>query len=371
MKILFGVQGTGNGHISRSRSLAHALRAQGVSVDYLLSGRPAEAYFDMQAFGDYRARPGLSFATRNGAISLWQTLRQSRPLTLWQDIRQLDLTGYQLVLSDFEPITAWAARRQGLDSLGISHQAAFSWPIPRRFDDISARLIMRHYAPVSRAIGLHWFHFGHPILPPIVDTLMPAPSRGEILVYLPFESLSAITALLGRFVGVAFVCYHPQVSESYQQGNLQFHPLSRSAFTASLASCEGVISNAGFELASEALTLGKKLLVKPLSGQFEQASNAMTLEMLGLGAVMASLDPGAVRQWLDHPGIGLIRYPDVATALAAWLADGAREPVTELANRLWRQVCLPEPVCERLAELGFSDSLYCDLLLQQGSFARL
>ena len=61
----------------------------------------------------------------------------------WQDIRQLDLTGYQLVLSDFEPVTAWAARRQGLDSLGISHQAAFFWPIPRRFDDVRARFIMR------------------------------------------------------------------------------------------------------------------------------------------------------------------------------------------------------------------------------------
>lgn len=371
MKILFGVQGTGNGHISRSRSLARALAAEGVTVDYLLSGRPAEDYFDMEAFGDYRAHPGLSFVTRDGAVSLWQTLRQSRPLTLWQDIRQLDLTGYQLVLSDFEPITAWAARRQGLDSLGISHQAAFAWPIPRRFDDVRARFIMRHYAPVSRAIGLHWFHFGHPILPPIVDALTPAPSRGEVLVYLPFESLAAICELLGRFVGVAFVCYHPQVHESYQQGNLVFHPLSRPAFTASLASCEGVISNAGFELASEALTLGKKLLVKPLTGQFEQASNAMTLEMLGLGDVMTSLDPGTVRQWLDHPGIGHIRYPDVAAALASWLAQGAQEPVDALARRLWRQVLLPESVCERLAELGLSDSLCCNLLLQGGSFARL
>lgn len=364
MKILYGVQGTGNGHISRCRTLANALRAQGVEVDYLLSGRAPEAYFDMEAFGDYRSFAGLSFVTQEGSVSLWQTLKGSRPIQLYRDIRQLDLSGYDLVLSDFEPITAWAARRHGLNSLGISHQAAFAHPIPRRFDDLRARLIMQHYAPVAQTIGLHWFHFGHPILPPIIDPLTPQPGRGEVLVYLPFESLNAIQALLGRFSSVSFVCYHPEVREPYLQGNLMFHPLSRTLFTQSLVACDGVICNAGFELASEALTLGKKLLVRPLSGQFEQATNAMTLEMLGLGVVMSTLDPGAVRQWLGEPGIGRIHYPDVASALAFWLADGAEEPLPQLAQRLWRQVLLPEPVCEHLAELGLADGLSCSWLLQ-------
>ena len=42
MRILFGVQGTGNGHISRSRTLARALKSRGVAVDYLFSGRAAD-----------------------------------------------------------------------------------------------------------------------------------------------------------------------------------------------------------------------------------------------------------------------------------------------------------------------------------------
>ena len=59
MRILYGVQGTGNGHISRCRSVAEALARKGVEVDYLLSGRPANGYFDMQAFGHYRAVPAV------------------------------------------------------------------------------------------------------------------------------------------------------------------------------------------------------------------------------------------------------------------------------------------------------------------------
>ncbi len=74
MRILFGVQGTGNGHISRSRTLARALRARGLEVDYLFSGRPADGYFEMAEFGDYRAFPGITFVSHEGAISGWRTL---------------------------------------------------------------------------------------------------------------------------------------------------------------------------------------------------------------------------------------------------------------------------------------------------------
>ena len=109
MRILYGVQGTGNGHISRCRSVAEALSRKGVQVDYLLSGRAADAYFDMQAFGSYRALPGLTFASRDGELDLWQTLKQNQPRRFWQDLSSLDLEGYDRVVSDFEPITAWAA----------------------------------------------------------------------------------------------------------------------------------------------------------------------------------------------------------------------------------------------------------------------
>lgn len=364
MRILYGVQGTGNGHVSRCRSMARALSQHGVEVDYVMTGRSQELYFDMQEFGSYRVLPGLSFATRDGQIDLWRSLCRTRPVRLVQDIRALELEGYDRIISDFEPVTAWAAKRQGIASLGISHQAAFAWPVPRKGENWSGRLVMRHYAPVQEAIGLHWFHFGCPILPPIIDALEPQQGRGEILVYLPFESVEAIKELLSRFSSVPFVCFHPDFPSTTQVGNIAFHPLGREHFKLVLSRCAGVISNAGFELASEALVLGKKLLLKPVAGQFEQASNALTLELLGLARVMESLDAGMVRSWLDAEAPGRIHYPDVADALAAWLAAGGQEPVMDLAHRLWRQVTFPETVAECLGELGFSDSLSSSLLLR-------
>lgn len=363
MRILFGVQGTGNGHVTRCRSLARALQQQGVTVDYLFSGRPGGPWFDMEAFGHYQTRDGLTFHTAAGKVDLWQTVWHNHPWQLWQDIRGLQMADYDRIISDFEPVTAWAGRQQQRPVLGISHQAAFRYAIPRCGDDWLGRQIMQHYAPVSESVGLHWFHFGFPILPPVIDTLTPAGDDGRLLVYLPFESRAAISELFSRFGSLPVVCFHPSVTEPEQQGNLLWLPLGREAFVQVLARCHGVVCNAGFELASEALTLGKQLLVKPLHGQFEQASNALALEMLGLGEVMESLNPQTVRHWLTREAPGRVHYPDVAAGLARWLADGEQEPLGQLMARLWRQVCFPEAVCDRLAELGLENGLNCDLVL--------
>ncbi|WP_320152051.1 MJ1255/VC2487 family glycosyltransferase [uncultured Tolumonas sp.] len=357
MRILYGVQGTGNGHISRCRLMAKALKNEGVQVDYIFSGRDADAYFDMQEFGDYRCLSGLSFATKNGAINLWSTINQSKPLQLLRDIKHLSLDDYDSIISDFEPVTAWAAKRQNLPVLGISHQASFRYAVPQTGGDPVARFTMRNFAPVQQAVGLHWFHFGYPILPPIIESLKPGKESGDMLVYLPFESPHAIYELLSRFKSTRFICFHPDFSIPVEQNNLRFMPLGRESFIQVLRGCEGVICNAGFELASEALTLGKRLLLKPLQGQFEQASNAMTLELLGLAIVMQQLDPGQVRHWLNSEKTGSIHYPDVASAVAAWLASGRAETVIDLADRLWRQVIFPEPVMERIHELGLGADL--------------
>lgn len=352
MRILFGVQGTGNGHIARSRTLARALAGSGVQVDYILSGRDPGGYFDMEAFGDYRAFAGLTFASHNGSVSTLRTLAASHPVAFWRDLSAIDCRGYDLVVSDFEPLTAYAAKRAGCPSLGISHQASFEWPVPRWGESGFNRWLMRHFAPVQRQIGLHWFHFGAPLLPPIIDPLQGLADNGAMLVYLPFEGRAQIQDLLSRFTLHRFVCFHPDVQEPYQWRNIEFRPPSRTGFIDVLRGCRGVISNAGFELASEALSLGKKLLVKPLHGQFEQLTNGRSLELMGLATLMDSLDANALRRWLDEEGPGRVTWPNVAQALAQWLVAGADEPIESLSRRLWQQTQFPEEVSERLCDLG-------------------
>jgi uncharacterized protein (TIGR00661 family) len=60
LKILYGVQGTGNGHIARTRALLPALKNKDVEIDFVFSGRSEEDFFDMQEYGNYRVFRGLT-----------------------------------------------------------------------------------------------------------------------------------------------------------------------------------------------------------------------------------------------------------------------------------------------------------------------
>jgi hypothetical protein len=56
--------------------------------------------------------------------------------------------------------------------------------------------------------------------------------------------------------------------------------------------------SAGFEGPSEALYLKKKLLVIPISGQYEQACNAAALQKMGV-PVHFELNTNKIQSWLN------------------------------------------------------------------------
>ncbi|WP_053979415.1 MJ1255/VC2487 family glycosyltransferase [Marinagarivorans algicola] len=342
MKILYGVQATGNGHITRARALAKQFARQGIEVDYLFSGRAADKFFDMEPFGQWQCKRGLTFIHEAGQLNIPKTLRQNSLKTLYNDIRALDLSPYDLVLTDFEPITAWAARKKQKTCIGVGHQYAFYKNVPRRGDNVISRAIMRHFAPADIHLGLHWHHFGQPILPPIAEVHEnnhPI-DNNKILVYLGFEAHDDIVQMIEPFKSHLFVIYGPYPRYQSHE-NIQFKPLSREGFQQDLATCNGVICNAGFELASEAIQLGKKLLVKPLHGQMEQLSNAKALELLNIGMTMNSLNSRTVKGWLDNFEAKQVHYPNVAEAIVEWLQHSNLQDTHILAEQLWAQVTSP------------------------------
>lgn len=351
MKILYGVQGTGNGHISRARMMArYLIEQQDVDVTFLFSGRPREQYFDMDIFGDYLCRKGLTFQVKNGKLSYLQTIRQNNFLTFCKEVRALDLAPYDLVITDFEPVSAWAGRLSSKPAFGVGHQYAFAYDVPREGENPLSRFLMRNFAPASQSIGLHWGNFNGTILPPIVDPRLnemrdqgTADDR-KIVVYLPFENQQQVTALLRQIPDFQFYQYSADLADG-QSGNVTLHKTSYEGFLRDLCSARAVICNAGFELVSESLQLGLDVLIKPLLGQPEQLSNAKALAELGLGTRVDQLDQEEIRNWLSklpEPGTQrtTISYPDVARSLAHWIIDRQREDVRQLVERVWSE-CVP------------------------------
>jgi uncharacterized protein (TIGR00661 family) len=346
MKILYGVQTTGNGHISRSRELIRELKNLGHTVQVLLSGRKPAMPSELKDFEPYQRLKGLTFCTYRGRLKYFHTAFSLDFFQFYRDIASFNGTGFDLVITDFEPISARLARRKSLPSIGVGHQYAFVHAIPLSGDNPLARFVIKNFAPADHPVGLHWHHFNLPILPPIVPQKINGSDRridNKILVYLPFERLNDVLALLKPFRRYEFFIYHGLI-QAEDSGTLHLRPYSRNGFLNDLTECSGVISNAGFELASEAMYLGKKILVKPLAGQMEQISNALAITSLQLGMAMNRLNNVKVAQFLDRPAGAPIKFPNVARLIAKWIEAGHWEDVAGLAKLAWEQTVLPDVV---------------------------
>jgi uncharacterized protein (TIGR00661 family) len=346
MQILYGVQTTGHGHLVRSTPIIRRLRELGHDVHALLSGPPPDQSWLQRIGPPLTSRPGLTFSAEGGRVRYLRTAMRARPLRFLRDIHATPTDGFDLVITDYEPITAWLARINDLPSVGIGHLYAFAWPtVPRAAGNVLTRAILDNFAPAGIPAGSHWDDYGAPILPPTVDPEVLAMPRGPVdpglsLVYLAFEPTADLVALLKQFPREHFHVY-ARVPREHREGNVWVRPLSRACFLEDLVHCRGVIANAGFTLTSECLHLGVALLVKPIAGQLEQESNALALEQLNLASVTRRLAPEDIEAWLARPAPLPQRYPDVTAALIEWLHGGAAEPLAGLSQRLWQATRWP------------------------------
>ncbi|MEQ9582180.1 MAG: glycosyltransferase family protein, partial [Arenibacter sp.] len=71
MKVLYAIQGTGNGHLSRARDVIPALQKKGLELDILVSGIQADIQIPHPV--KYQLQ-GLSFIFgKQGNVNLWRT----------------------------------------------------------------------------------------------------------------------------------------------------------------------------------------------------------------------------------------------------------------------------------------------------------
>ena len=82
------------------------------------------------------------------------------------------------------------------------------------------------------------------------------------------------------------------------------------------------------------LQLGKKLPVKPLTGQYEQISKSI-LQQMGRASAMDRLDKTVLEQWLQLPAESSMNYPEVAPALADWILNPNRCDLKQLVAQIW------------------------------------
>ncbi|HTD93817.1 MAG TPA: glycosyltransferase family protein [Chitinophagaceae bacterium] len=284
MKILYSIQATGNGHISRAMELLPYLKEHG-QVDIFLSGDNSSLRLDTPV--KYRSKGWSLYYNCTGGLNYWKMMKRYEPLRLKQEIRELPVEKYDLVINDFDYITSAACARKRVRSVNFGHQASFLSPNTPRPESRSqaGEWVLRNYAKASQYIGLHFRQYDEFIFTPVIkkEILEANPvERDHITVYLPSWCEPQLMKVFREFKDVPFHLFSWQTLQPRQEGHLTFLPVDKKLFNESLIQCNGLITGGGFETPAEALHLGKKIIAIPIRNQYEQQCNAAALKELGV-----------------------------------------------------------------------------------------
>ncbi len=315
MKILYAIQGTGNGHISRARDIIPCLMEKG-ELDVLISGTEADVDLDFPVKYKFI---GLSFVFgQKGGVDLFSTYKKAKLKRFYDEVKSLSVEDYDMVINDFEPVSAWACRLSHKNCIGLSHQAAVldkRSPHPSS-KDIVGKSILKKYAPVTDKYGFHFQSYSKRIFTPVIRSEIRTGTSIRLphyTVYLPAYSDEKIIKILKEIKGVAWEVFSKHSKDTYEYKNISFCPINNEGFIRSLVTCTGVLCGAGFETPAEALFLQKKLMVIPMEGQYEQQCNAAALKEMGV-PVLKKLKLKKVEEimdWVNNGAIIPVDYPDI------------------------------------------------------------
>lgn len=325
MKLLYAIQGTGNGHTSRAREIIPHLMQYG-QVDLLLSGAHTEVSVGTPVL--YRLH-GMGFKFgKDGGISLAESLRDLRPWQFVRDIYALPVKKYDLILNDFEPVSAHAANKRGMPIHAVSHQAAFLSPKSPRppVRNAFAEWLFTSYAPSSAHTAFHFEAYDDFIHTPVIRSEVRALQlswQDHVTVYLPAYEAKKIIPHLVKCREVQWHLFSKHDHQESRHENVWIRPVSNADFLNSMASAQGVLTGAGFESPAEALFCKKKLMVVPMKNQYEQLCNAAALDKLGVPVVseIGKGFDGALRNWIKSSTSIKVAYPNQTSALIERIVD--------------------------------------------------
>ena len=107
--------------------------------------------------------------------------------------------------------------------------------------------------------------------------------------------------------------------------NLVFHQLNADKFLKKMAQCKGMVTTAGFESICECMYLGKPVLMVPVSGQYEQACNAIDAEQAGAGIQESRFDISKLINYIPS-------YNNPSESFKSWYGKGQEIIVRELTD---------------------------------------
>ena len=255
------------------------------------------------------------------------------------------------------PVSSWACLLKNKTCISLSHQAAVlnkHAPQPAH-TDLVGRALLKYYAPASAYYGFHFKAYDKNIFTPgirrQIRELQPG-NKGHYTVYLPAYDDQRIIKVLRECGHTSWQVFSKHNKRAFVEKNVAVYPVSNEAFINSMAGAECIICGDGFETPAEAMSLGKKLLVMPMTNQYEQYCNAAALQSLAVPVIknLKKKHCDKIIAWIKTGQQYSVDYPDVTTEIieeivnehagTAGQAYGVRASNTDFSLKEFRRISI-------------------------------
>jgi len=316
-RILLGANDVGNGHISRQKCIIHELLKCNVELVLAVTEK-SRVQYEAEFPEIKKILINISWIQcNNDGIDFKETLHRYRNrirkkdqfesfLEFAVEARQcFDGCPPDIVMTDFEANVTWFAYAMNLPLICLDQQSKLLYIGEEEIDGITIvrdRALLRFYFPKADYRFISSFFpidiekkEGITFLPPIIRDLKKEKlDRSKIVVYFsPFTNdvklLKQVLDMMTERTDYHFVVYSKLEFKDYEQyPHLTFKSIGES-FEKDISDCCCILSSAGHQLISEAISLDIPLYVFTFS-TYDQKYCAKMVEKYNLGKIMRQFD---------------------------------------------------------------------------------
>ena len=327
MKILFGVQTEGNGHITQAIATKQYLQSQGIEVTTAFAAkkkRGLSKYFtDEFNVIDY---DGFDFVFDNvGRVVIWKTIVKNTfelPRLIVSFIKICVIIQKEkpdAIFNYYEPLVGLTALFfKNIKYVSFGHQYAMDSVIyPRINGYIVQKLFLSIINKITsiraKIVALSYYEFNDTTMivsPPILRAESYSISDKKedfVLVYLMNEDmLPQLISQAKKYPDINIQCFTKLTKQYDELPNLKLFNLDGKLFQEKMKVCKSVVCSGGFETSAEAIYQNKPLLMIPMPNHYEQHANCNDAYLNSYAIYSESIDLSKIpkyqlgnKKWFD------------------------------------------------------------------------
>lgn len=327
MKILFGVQTEGNGHITQCIATKQYLQSQGIEVTTAFAAkkkRGLSKYFtDEFNVIDY---DGFDFVFDSvGRVVIWKTIVKNTfelPRLIVSFIKICVIIQKEkpdAIFNYYEPLVGLTALFfRNIKYVSFGHQYAMDSAIYPR---INGYIVQKPFLSIinkitsirAKIVALSYYEFNDTTMivsPPILRAESYSISDKKedfVLVYLMNEDmLPQLISQAKKYPDINIQCFTKLTKQYDELPNLKLFNLDGKLFQEKMKVCKSVVCSGGFETSAEAIYQNKPLLMIPMPNHYEQHVNCNDAYLNSYAIYNESIDLSKIpkyqlgnKKWFD------------------------------------------------------------------------